>query len=144
MGIFDNLKNKVNLDDLKDKVKFDEIKERATDLANSGIAKSKTMADIAKLKASSMAEEDAVKKAFIEIGKAVYAALETGEEAVIDTYVEKIKASKALIAENAAKIAELKNAGKVTEEEVAEIKAVDVVEEAAETVEEAIEEIVED
>ena len=29
MGIFDNLKNKVNFDELKDKVKFDELKEKA-------------------------------------------------------------------------------------------------------------------
>ena len=144
MGIFDNLKNKVNLDELKDKVKFDELKEKATDLANSGVAKSKTMADIAKLKANSMAEEDAIKKAYIAIGKAVYDALETGAEAEVDGYVEKIKASKAVIAENAAKIAEIKNAGKVTEDEVAEIEAEEIVEEVVETVEEAIEEITED
>ena len=139
MGIFDNLKNKVNLDDLKDKVKFDEIKEKAADLANSGVAKSKTMADIAKLKTNSMAEEDAIKKAYIAIGKAVYDALESGAEAEIEAYVEKIRASKAQIAENAAKIAELKNAGKVTEAEIEEI-----VEEAAEAAEEAIEDIIEE
>ena len=144
MGIFDNLKNKVNLDDLKDKVKFDELKEKATDLANSGVAKSKTMADIAKLKTASMAAEDAMKKAYIEIGKAVYAALETGEEAEIESFVAKIKESKALVAENAEKIAALKNAGKVTEAEVAEIEVEEIVEEVAETVEEAIEEITED
>ena len=132
MGIFDNLKNKVNLDDLKDKVKFDEIKEKAADLANSGVAKSKTMADIAKLKTNSMAEEDAIKKAYIAIGKAVYDALESGAEAEIEAYVEKIRASKA-------QIAELKNAGKVTEAEIEEI-----VEEAAEEAEEAIEDIIED
>lgn len=138
MGIFDNLKSKVNFDELKDKVKFDELKEKATDLANSGVAKSKTMADIAKLKAASMAEEDAVKKAYLAIGKAVYDALETGAEAEIEAYVEKIRASKAVIAENAAKIAEIKNAGKVTEEEVVEIEA------AEEPAEEAIEDLIEE
>ena len=123
MGIFDNLKNKVNFDELKDKVKFDELKDKAVDLANSGVAKSKTMADIAKLKTSSMAAEDAVKKAYIAIGKAVYDALETGAEAEIEAFVEKIKENKALIADNAAKIAELKNAGTVSEEEVAAVEA---------------------
>ena len=141
MGIFNNLKNKVNLDDLKDKVKFDEIKGKAADLANSGVAKSKTMADIAKLKTSSMAAEDAVKKAYLAIGKAVYDALETGAEAEIEAFVEKIKENKALIADNAAKIAELKNAGKVAEEE---IEVEEIAEEAVEAAEEAIEELIEE
>ena len=134
MGIFDNLKNKVNFDELKDKVKFDELKDKAVDLANSGVAKSKTMADIAKLKTSSMAAEDAVKKAYIAIGKAVYDALESGAEAEIEAFVEKIKENKALIADNAAKIAELKNAGTVSEEEVAAVEAEEIVEEAVEAI----------
>ena len=144
MGIFDNLKNKVNLDDLKDKVKFDEIKEKAADLANSGVAKSKTMADIAKLKTSSMAAEDAVKKAYLAIGKAVYEALESGAEAEIEAFVEKIRENKALIAENAARIAELRNAGKGTETEAAEIGAEEIAEEIVEAAEEAVEDLIED
>ena len=139
MGIFDNLKNKVNFDELKDKVKFDELKEKAAELANSGVAKSKTVAEYAKLKAACMAEEDAIKKAYIAIGKAVYEALENGTEAEIEAFVEKIKASKAVIAENTAKMAELKNAGDASEEEAAE-----AAEEVALIAEESIEDLIEE
>ena len=72
----------------------------------------------------------------LENAKAVYDALENGTEAEIEAFVEKIKASKAVIAENAAKMAELKNAGKVTEEEA--------VEAVAEIAEESIEDLIEE
>ena len=42
---------------------FDTLKERATDLAQSGVAKSKELAEIGKLKLDNAAEEDAIKKA---------------------------------------------------------------------------------
>lgn len=109
-----------------DNLKLDGLKERATDLANSGIAKSKTMAEIAKLKANSMAEEDAMRKAYIEIGKAVYASLESGEEAQIEAYVEKVKACKAVIEKNNAKIAALKSDAQLTEAEAAAIGAPEI------------------
>ena len=48
---------------------FDTLKDKATDLAQAGVAQSKRLAEIAKLKMANMAEEDAIKKAYIEIGK---------------------------------------------------------------------------
>lgn len=102
---------------------FDNIKEKASDLASSGIAKSKHLADIAKLKASTMAEEDGLRHAYLEIGKAVFAALESGEEAQIDVYVAKAKACKALIAANEAKMAAIKSEAQITDEEAAAVAA---------------------
>ena len=62
MGFFDNLKETA-----------DTLKEKATDLAQSGVATSKRLAEIAKLKTANMAEEDTIKKAYIELGKLYYA-----------------------------------------------------------------------
>ena len=54
---------------------LDVLKDKAADLAQAGVAQSKRLAEIAKLKVSNMAEEDAIKKAYIEIGKLYYACL---------------------------------------------------------------------
>ena len=52
---------------------FDNFKEKATDLAQAGVAQSKRLAEIAKLKTANMGEEDTIKKAYIELGKLYYA-----------------------------------------------------------------------
>ena len=92
---------------------FETLKDRATDLAQAGVAQSKRLAEIAKLKAANMAEEDAIKKAYIEIGKLYYA--ENGAAAC-----ERITASKALIETNQERIAELKQPGDPEVEAAAE------------------------
>ena len=43
---------------------FDELKGKATDLVQSGVAKSMQLAEIAKLKTANMGEEDTIKKAY--------------------------------------------------------------------------------
>ena len=53
--------------DLKDT--FDTLKDRAADLAQAGVAQTKRLAEIAKLKMSNMGEEDTIKKAYLEIGR---------------------------------------------------------------------------
>jgi len=52
---------------------FENLKERASGLAQSGVAKSKELAEIGKLKLNNAAEEDAIRKAYTEIGKLYYA-----------------------------------------------------------------------
>ena len=42
---------------------LDTLKDRAVDLAQAGVAQSKRLAEIAKLKTSNMAEEDSIKNA---------------------------------------------------------------------------------
>lgn len=97
MGFFDSLK--ANAGALKDK---------ATDLAQTGVAESKRLAEIAKLKTANLGEEDAIKKAYIEIGKLYYEAncAAPGEEYA--AACEKITAAKANIEANNDRIAELK------------------------------------
>ena len=52
---------------------FDNMKDRAVDLAQAGVAQSKRLAEIAKLKTANLGEEDTIKKAYIELGKLYYA-----------------------------------------------------------------------
>ena len=89
-------------------IDLDALKEKAVDLAQAGVAKSKVLAEIAKLKAANMSEEDAIKKAYIELGKLYYAERGAAPEAAYVNSCERIAASKAAIEANNARIAELK------------------------------------
>lgn len=120
---------------------FENLKDRAVDLAQAGVAQSKRLAEIAKLKAANMAEEDAIKKAYIEIGKLYYAEQGASPDGAFAAACEKITASKAAIEANNDRIAELKQPGDPEPEVEAEIEAVaETVEEAAEAVADAVEE----
>ena len=106
---------------------FDNFKEKATDLAQAGVAQSKRLAEIAKLKTSNMAEEDSIKKAYVEIGKLYYAEKGMAPEGAYAAACEKITAARAAIEANNDRIAELKASGESAEE--AEASDVYVVEE---------------
>lgn len=117
---------------------FENLKDRAVDLAQAGVAQSKRLAEIAKLKAANMAEEDAIKKAYIEIGKLYYAEQGASPDGAFAAACEKITASKAAIETNNERIAELKQPGDPEAEVEAELES------AAETVEETVAEAVEE
>ena len=121
---------------------FDNLKEKATDLAQAGVAQSKRLAEIAKLKTANMGEEDTIKKAYIEIGKLYYAENSAAPGAAYAAACEKITAAKAAIEVNNERIAELKEAG--DEDDTVAEEAAEVVEEIAEAVEEVKEEIKEE
>ena len=90
---------------------FENLKGRATDLAQAGVAQSKRVAEIAKLKTANMAEEDTVKKAYLEIGKLYYAEKGAAPDGAYAAACEKITAAKAAIEANNDRIAELKQSG---------------------------------
>ena len=95
-----------------------------------------SLAEIAKLKTANMAEEDAIKKAYIELGKLYYAENGAAPDGAYAAACERITASKALIETNNERIAELKQPGDPEPEVVdvdVEVEAV----EAAEPTEEA-------
>ena len=124
---------------------FDTLKDKATDLAQAGVAQSKRLAEIAKLKMANMAEEDANKKAYIEIGKLYYAEQGASPDGAFAAACERVTASKAAIEANNDRIAELKQPGDPEPEVEAEIEAVaETVEEAAEAVADAVEAAVEE
>ena len=108
---------------------FDNFKEKATDLAQAGVAQSKRLAEIAKLKTANMGEEDTIKKAYIELGKLYYAEMGAAPEAAYAASCEKITAAKAAIEANNDRIAELKSSA---DDEVEVVARVEPVERAAE------------
>lgn len=105
---------------------FENLKDRATDLAQAGVAQSKRLAEIAKLKTANMAEEDAIKKAYLEIGKLYYAEKGATPDGAFAAACEKITASKAVIETNNERIAELKQPGDPEPEVEVEAEAVEV------------------
>ena len=123
---------------------FETLKDQATDLAQAGVAQSKRLAEIAKLKMANMAEEDAIKKAYIELGKLYYAEQGATPDGAYASACERITASKALIETNNERIAELKQPGDPEPEAEAAAEAVeeavaDAVESAVEAVADAVE-----
>ena len=90
---------------------FENLKGRATEMAQAGVAQSKRLAEIAKLKTANMAEEDTVKKAYLEIGKLYYAEKGAAPDGAYAAACEKITAAKAAIEANNDRIAELKQSG---------------------------------
>ena len=105
---------------------INDLQERATDLAQSVVATSKRLAEIAKLKASNMAEEDTIRKAYVELGKLYYAEHGTTPDGAYAAACEKITAARAAIETNHDRIAELKATAE------AEGEIIDVTPEAAE------------
>lgn len=101
---------------------LDELKDRAMDLGRAGVAKSKQLAEITRLTLNNASEEDAIKKAYTEIGKLYYAERGMAPEAAYVSLCEKITAAKINIEENKARIAELKVEGNVTEEEIPHVE----------------------
>ena len=87
---------------------FESLKDKATDLAQAGVAQSKRLAEIAKLKTANMSEEDSIKKAYLELGKLYYAEHGATPDGAYAAACERITASKALIETNNERIAELK------------------------------------
>lgn len=95
---------------------FEEIKGQVTDLAQAGVAKTRELAEIAKLKLNNTAEEDTIRKAYTEIGKQYYEAHAAEPEDVFAALCAKITASKEKIEYNKQKIADIKAAGNIQEE----------------------------
>ena len=95
---------------------FDDLREKVTDLAQSGVAKSKQLAEIAKLKTSNMGEEDTIKKAYLELGRLYYAERGAAPEGAYAAACGRISQAKAAIETNNARIAELKAQGCVEDD----------------------------
>lgn len=102
---------------------FDSIKDKAKDLAQTGVSKSKQLGEIAKLNLANVGEEDAIKKAYIEIGKLYYAERGMAPEAAYAALCEKITAAKVNIEENRNRIEELKSEGGIVEADVIPVPA---------------------
>ena len=96
---------------------FDDLREKVTDLAQSGVAKSKQLAEIAKLKTSNMGEEDTIKKAYLELGRLYYAERGAAPEGAYAAACERVTAARATIESNKTRIDELKQPGDPEDDE---------------------------
>ena len=97
---------------------FDELKAKALDLAQAGAAKAKELTDIAKLNIANSSEEDAIRKAYIDLGKLYYAERGMAPEGAYVTLCEKITVSKQKIEENKTKISDMKAAGNIDDDDI--------------------------
>ena len=101
---------------------FDELKDRAIDLGRAGVAKSKQLAEITRLSLNNASEEDTVRKAYVEIGKLYYAERGMAPEPAYAHLCEKITTAKVNIEENKARIAQIKEEGRLKDSEVAAVE----------------------
>lgn len=97
------------------------LKDKARDLAQTGVSKSKQLGEIAKLNLANVSEEDTIKKAYIEIGKLYYAERGMAPDAAYAALCEKITACKVNIEENKNRIEELKVEGQVSDADMAAV-----------------------
>lgn len=88
---------------------FEEFKARAAELAQAGVAKSKVLAEIAKLKAANLSEKETIHKAYLEMGRIYYAEKGSTPDAAYAASCARVSNAMAAIRANNAKIAELKD-----------------------------------
>ena len=111
---------------------FNSLKEKAKDLAQTGVAKAKELSDtaigkgkelgeIGKLKVQNASEQDAIKKAYLELGKLYFAERGAAPEAAYAALCEQITASKAKIDYNNERISDIKAAGNLSDEDVQDV-----------------------
>ena len=87
---------------------FEALKDKAKDLAQTGVSKSKQLGEIAKLNLANVGEEDTIRKAYMEIGKLYYAERGMAPEPAYAALCETITAAKVAIEENKNRVEELK------------------------------------
>lgn len=97
---------------------FDSIMSRVAELAQSGVSKAKELAEIAKLKVNNAAEEDAIRKAYAEIGKLYFAQRGMDPDPAYAALCAKIVESKEKIAYNDERITDIKQADGITDDDI--------------------------
>ena len=87
---------------------FEEFKMRAAELAQAGVAKSKVLAEIAKLKAANLSEKEIIHKAYLEMGRMYYAENRSDPNAAYADHCARVTKARAAIRDNNDKITKLK------------------------------------
>lgn len=110
-------------------IDFDRLKERAGELAQAGVAKAKEITDagmakakqlteIGKLKVQNSSERDSIRRAYLELGKLYYAERGSAPEPGYADLCQKVADATAQIDYNNQRIADIKAAGHLTDQEV--------------------------
>ena len=97
---------------------FDAIMSKVSEVAQSGVAKAKDLAEIAKLKVSNAAERDTIKKSYIEIGKIYFAQHAADPDPEFAALCAKIVECKERIVYNNERIADIKNSDGITDADI--------------------------
>ncbi len=91
---------------------------KARELADTGAAKAKELSEIGKLKVQNSTEQEAIRKAYSELGKLYYAERGSAPEAAYTDLCQRITDALARISYNNERIADIKAAGQIDDEEV--------------------------
>lgn len=91
---------------------------KARELTETGVAKAKELTEIGKLKVNNSSEQEAIRKAYFELGKLYYAERGSAPEAAYADACQRITDSLARISYNNERIADIKAAGQLSDEEV--------------------------
>ena len=89
---------------------------KAKELANAGAAKARELSEIGKLKVQNSTEQEAIRKAYSELGKLYYAECGSSPEAPFAELCQSITDSLARISYNNERIADIKAAGRSKDE----------------------------
>ena len=90
---------------------------KAKELANAGAAKAKELSEIGKLKMQNSTEQEAIRKAYFNLGKLYYAEHGSAPEAACAELCQGITDSLARISYNNERIADIKAAGRTSDSE---------------------------
>lgn len=108
--------------DLKEKAKdlVDSVSDKAKDLAETGVSKAKEMSEIGKLKVQNVSEQEEVRKAWMAIGKLYCEKFGDAPGEEFAPYCAKVAEAQAKIAYNNERIADIKAAGDIDDDDVEE------------------------
>ena len=130
---FESLKDKAVVAAQTGVTKAKEITEsgiaKARELADSGVAKAKEITEIGKLKVSNSTEQEAIRKAYSELGKLYFAERGSAPEAAYADACQRITDALARISYNNERIADIKAAGHLSDDEVDAVEPEEVPEE---------------
>ena len=98
---------------------------KAKELTSTGVTKAKELSEIGKLKVQNVSEQDEIRKAYLAIGKLYYEQHGTAPGEGFEELCGKIAESMARIDYNSERIADMKAAGNLSDEEVEDADEVD-------------------
>ncbi len=96
---------------------------KARELADTSAAKAKEITEIGKLKVNNSTEQEAIRKAYSELGKLYYAERGSAPEAAYADACQRITDALARISYNNERIADIKAAGQLSDAEVDAVEA---------------------
>ncbi len=102
---------------------FDAIMTRISAMAQSGVAKAKDLAEIAKLKMNNTKEKDGIRKAYAEIGKIYFAQHGADPDPAFASLCAQINERMERIAVNDERITEIKLDKGITDEDIEAIES---------------------